>query len=232
MKVKRMRMKYFLRRMWLLSANRIEPSESTIKPSQTRTHLIIVTDNCNIDVQRYFQCNFFLLVEYWLQFEKVFFIKFCWPNEKNFTPVTKLEVNGEKDRVGLWSLPQRDRLCGCVPGQKNHSQYNFKVALWWNFVQICRSFAVVNPRNRLNFPDEYLPVSLLFVGGKTGRNPALSTLLLVSTSPAKINVGIFLKQNISRKYFFMNRFPSLAWPKFLLFRTHHLWNSTTELILD
>ena len=60
-----------------------------------------------------------------------------------------------------------------------------------------RSFAVVNPRNRLNFPDD-LPVSLLFVGGKTGRNPALSTLPLVSTSPAKINIRMFLEQNISK----------------------------------
>ena len=44
--------------------------------------------------------------------------------------------------------------------------------------------ATVKYLHRLNFADN-LPVSLPFVGGKTGKNPALSTLPLVSTSPAK-----------------------------------------------
>ena len=117
-----------LRRIWLFPAKRIEPSESTINSSQTQTQLIIVTDKWNMDVQNYFFCFVFKS-----------FIKFRWHDEKIFTPVTKLEVNGEKDSWPLKFLkssPERDRLCGCVPGQKTIRSTIFKVALWWNFVQI------------------------------------------------------------------------------------------------
>ena len=48
MKVKRMKIKEILRRIWLISANKIKPSESICKQSsQTQTQVIIVTNNCH-----------------------------------------------------------------------------------------------------------------------------------------------------------------------------------------
>jgi len=47
MKVKRMGTKDILRRVWLISANKMKPSKSICKQSsQTRTQLIKVTNNC------------------------------------------------------------------------------------------------------------------------------------------------------------------------------------------
>ena len=48
MKVKRMGMKLILRRIWLISENKIKPSESIFKRlSQTRIQLIKATNNCH-----------------------------------------------------------------------------------------------------------------------------------------------------------------------------------------
>ena len=49
MKVKKIGIKLFLRRIWLSSASKIKPYQ--VKSSQTRTQFIIATDNCHIIVE-------------------------------------------------------------------------------------------------------------------------------------------------------------------------------------
>ena len=52
MKVERMGIKEVLRRIWLISANKIKTSESVSKQS---SQLIIVTDNCSTEVKAQFK---------------------------------------------------------------------------------------------------------------------------------------------------------------------------------
>ena len=48
MKLKIMRIKEILRIIWLISENKIKPSESICKQSgQTQTQVIIMTNNCH-----------------------------------------------------------------------------------------------------------------------------------------------------------------------------------------